>query len=210
MLNIEFRIMKFFNIKYLLLCTTYLLLLSGCKRKCQDEKADNFEKGDRKAECKYVNADDWIEEIIIDSILINGAKLELFDENWQYGVGKNSFSANFDGDKFLNDTLKSITYNIGVPIGSDFTVDVDEFYFNISYSSDTLTGVQILIRNQEIFTFIEERIVNGVTYYSYKVELQNIDDEAIIDKNNFLSSYILIYTRYDVYRPEFSVIISNR
>jgi len=200
--------MKFLTNIFLI--TILLLLFVGCRRTCQDEKADNFEKGDRKAECKYVNADDWIEEIIIESILINGAKLELFDENWQYGVGKNIYSANFSEDDFLDDTLKSITYNIGIPIGSDFTVDVDEFYFNISYSSDSLTGVQILIRNQEIFTFIEERIVDGVTYYFYKVELQNIDDYAIIDKNNFLSSYILIYTRYDVYRPEFSVIISNR
>ena len=208
--------------KHIFLIIIYCLLIIACKRErnCTDERADNFEE-DRKSTCDYSHADDWDKDIIVDSVLINGVKIVLENENWYfrgsehdenyvYGNGGISYySSEYNSISFLEDTLESIACYFGIPIASDYEIETIEGNLFRIASIDSLNNLQYYSRDESVFKFMDERVVNGFNYRFYSIEINDLANEEIIFKQDkrFLDIYISVI--YDVFNANYSLDIDR-
>lgn len=215
------------TLKRILLSTMCIVLFTTCKRNCTDERADNFEDGHRKENCDFGNADNWNKEIIVDSILINGTRIELVDESWRYepnaaytsqtekgweymmpSSAQNTYSSRFDREVYLSDTLNSISFHVGIPVATNYETNVRALEFEVFYIDTVQNNGENYSRNDEVFTFVEERNINGVVYYFYDVLVTDIQNDALIG-SNFSFSTIDIRIAYEVYFVSYNIIIDN-
>ena len=209
------------TIKYILLSTLCIILFSTCKRKCQDEHADNFEE-DRKSTCDYSHADNWDNEILMDSVMINSNKVDLVDENWLYtqaylnednvyGFGSSSdYDVKFDANLYLNDTLNSISYYFSIPVATNYETNVRtelleyKLYYDIGKESNSYDG------DEEVFNFIEQKSIGGVDYFCYEIVLNSFVSEGIIiDKENYSTSYINLTADYEGFEVYYSLFVNT-
>lgn len=199
--------MKYINIKYLLVITIYCLLITACKRECQDERADNYGEGHRKDNCDYSYADNWYENIIVDSIIISGVNVEYEDETFIYTDAeyrnlenlyvpetRNSVTWRIDPDRYLIDTLSSISYYFGVPVPDDFEISLNKYHFDLE-GEDPGEGLRI---SGDLDVF-EERKINGVNYYFFEFHFRGIQNKSQITKDNFDSCRFFLYMNYGNY-----------
>ena len=209
---------------YILLTAFCFILATSCKRKCQDERADNY-KDDRKSTCDYSYADNWYKNIIMDSVVINGVKVELENESWNYieayqneethvfdEGALNNYSSEFNTKIYIPDTLKSISYTFGIPVASDYIVNVRNELANYYISYRDGGSISRYKRSHEIFDFIEEKEINGVKYRFYNIEKNDFISEGYyITQNNYQRTYILLVVNYDIFQVyyEFSIKSKN-